>query len=92
VTTWTAPLYRGLLGDLGVRIVQLLPLWSVAEARFIERAMTVPSATVDEARLVYEWQLELKDVDDRIDNSALSVAEVAERLAPLVTTPSRRVE
>jgi hypothetical protein len=54
--------------------------------------MTMPSATVNEARLVYEWQLELKDVDDRIDNSALSVAEVAERLAPLVTTPSRRVE
>jgi len=90
VTTWTAPVYRDRLGDLGVRIVQLLPLWEVAEARFIERSLTIPSATLDEARLVYDWQLELEDVDDRIDNSALSIDEVAERLAPLLTTHSGR--
>ncbi len=87
LTEEVAAVYRELLHDIGLTIIQLLPAWHVVEARFIDRSRTLPSATLDEARLVYQWQTKLQDVDQRIDNTSLSVEEVAALITPMIASP-----
>lgn len=85
LTDVTASIYREQLP--AARIVQLLPEWRVVEARFVERAKSMPSATIEQARIVYDWQIGLGVLDDRIDSSNMSVLEIAELLAPMLKAP-----
>jgi len=70
--------YRDDLRGYPLRIVRLLPSWETSLKRLHERP---PSISDSEARWVYDTQLALTDFDLSIDNSALSVEEVARRLA-----------
>lgn len=77
----TLALYRQLLGDSPLAIVQLLPDWSELRRRFEERG---PCLTAEELAEVYLGQLAFAGYDLRLDNTALSPAQVVERIGYLL--------
>jgi hypothetical protein len=70
--------YREELSGYPLRIVRLLPSWEASLKRLHERP---PSISDSEARWTYDAQLALTNFDATIDNSQLSVEQVAQQLA-----------
>lgn len=77
LTDETARIYRHQLDQLDHRIVLLLPSLEVALQRNQARGQTLTDA---EVRLLYDWQVELTDYDQQIDNSERSAGDVADAL------------
>lgn len=74
----TAKLYRELLPE--AKIILLMPSYEEAYKRFMERAHSI---TEEEFKLVYDWEENLTDFDEKIDNSLLSAQEAADKIAAL---------
>lgn len=77
LTDETARIYRHQLDQLDHRIVRFMPTLETVLQRNQERGQVL---TDDEVRLLYEWQTELTDYDQSIDNTGLSAKEVAATL------------
>jgi hypothetical protein len=77
----TASLYRHLLQNVNLQIVQLLPAFSELKGRFYERGACL---TNDELKMVYEEQCRYLDYDLRIDNTDVLPERVVEMIAPLL--------
>ena len=77
LTDETARIYRHQLEQLDHRIVRLLPTLETALQRNQARGQILTDA---EVQLLYEWQTELTDFDQSIDNSSLPANEVAATL------------
>ena len=69
--------YRHRLAPFAPQIVQLLPTWDECRRRFLARG---PALTDKEFALLYREQVAFTDYHARIDNTTLSVAEVAAQL------------
>ena len=74
--------YRELLSDVGLHIAQLMPSFEATEERAHARAAVEGEYRVDdrERRWLYDQQQATTNLDERIDNTSLSPAEVAARL------------
>jgi adenylate kinase family enzyme len=77
LTDETARIYRHQLEQLDHRIVRLLPTLETVLQRNQGRGQIL---TNTEVQLLYEWQTELTDFDQSIDNSSLPANEVAATL------------
>ncbi|MEN9328068.1 MAG: hypothetical protein RI947_876 [Candidatus Parcubacteria bacterium] len=72
----TARIYRELIPQS--KIALLMPTYEEACIRFTKRP---PTITLEEFKIVYEWQQNFTDYDGKIDNTQLTVQETAEKLS-----------
>lgn len=79
ITDETASLYKKNLGK--VKIILLMPSYEEAHKRFKERPHTISE---QEFKMIYEWEKNLTIYDEKIDNTALSPEEVAEKISSLL--------
>ncbi len=75
LSTETVKIYRHLLSQDNLRIVQLLPTFEELNQRFYQRGACL---TDNELKMVYEEQSDFTDYDLRIDNTEVSPDKVAE--------------
>lgn len=75
LTNHTSAMYQEAFQGLQQRTVLLLPALQVAYERNTSRGQWL---TDDEVTLLYEWQANIRRVDERIDNSTLTVNEVVQ--------------
>lgn len=80
LTDHTSAVYQEAFQGLHQRTVLLLPTIEVAYERNTTRGQWL---TNEEVTLLYGWQVNLKRVDERIDNSTLTVDEVVQQLLTL---------
>ena len=76
LTDGTANLYKKNLGE--VKIILLMPTLEEARRRFKERPLTI---TDQEFKMIYEWEENLTIFDQKIDNTALSAEETADKIS-----------
>lgn len=81
LTSETVCLYRQLLNDFNIKIIQLLPTFEEIRRRFYERG---PCLTEKELEMVYQEQCSYKDFDLRIDNTNLSIEETVEMITAIL--------
>ncbi len=77
LTDETASIYRRALQQFDAKIVLLLPALAEALSRNQKRGQIL---TDDEVRLLYGWQQQLHEYDQRIDNSEQPVEDVVTQL------------
>lgn len=77
LTNQTARQYRTELAGVRHSIVLLLPTFVEAGRRSVLRGRGV---TAEEERIVYDWQQQLAEYDERIDNTELPAETVARQL------------
>ncbi len=75
LSTETVKIYRHLLSQNNLRIVQLLPTFEELNQRFYQRGACL---TDNELKMVYEEQSDFTDYDLRIDNTEVSPDKVTE--------------
>lgn len=76
ITDETANLYKKNLGE--VKIILILPTFEEAQKRFNRRP---PTITNEEFKMIYQWEENLTVFDQKIDNTALSAEETADKLS-----------
>ena|SRR3989344_990438 len=75
VTDETANLYKKNLGE--VKIILLMPSYEEAQKRFKDRPHTISD---EEFTMLYKWEEDLTVFNEKIDNTALSAVETAEKV------------
>ena len=75
LSTETVKIYRHLLFQNNLKIVQLLPSFEELNQRFYQRGACL---TDNELKMVYEEQSDFTDYDLRIDNTEVSPDKVTE--------------
>jgi dephospho-CoA kinase len=78
LTDEAANLYKKNLGE--VKIILLMPVFAEAQRRFKERP---PTITDEEFKMIYEWEENLTVFDEKIDNTALSAKETADKISAI---------
>ncbi len=82
LTNETAKLYRELLHEYTPKVVLLLPTLVEIQKRNASRP---PRITGQEINMLYEWQVNLTEYDEKIDNTSLSAEDVAVKLTSIQT-------
>ncbi len=77
LTNATVRQYRTDLESVPHKIVMLLPTFVEARRRSRGRGERL---TVEEEQMIYDWQQQLADVDEHIDNTALTAEMVVSKL------------
>ncbi len=77
----TVKIYRHLLYQNNLKIVQLLPTFEELNQRFYQRGACL---TDDELKMVYEEQSEYTDYDLKIDNTFISPDKVTKMISHLL--------
>ncbi len=78
LTDETANLYKKNLSE--VKIILLMPAFAEAQKRFRERP---PTITDEEFKMIYRWEENLTVFDEKIDNTALSAEETADKISAM---------
>ena len=77
----TAQLYKHLLRNVNLNVVQLLPALSEQKSKIYNRGARL---TNDELMMIYEEQSSFVSYDLRIDNTDIAPVKVAENIASLL--------
>jgi guanylate kinase len=76
ITDETANVYKKNLGE--VKIILLMPSYEETQKRFNERP---PTISEQEFKMIYQWEESLTVFDEKIDNTALSEEETADKIS-----------